>query len=197
MPLLVLCWTLKESITQTAGCDPVSPKHQEALCLDSENLEMSTMRLFYFALLMLGSLATPAAAAEWISSTSLEGFVELSAADRRRIAPLVGHRIIGYSFADNGIEWRIHSGDLKIAGNFDNESALIVDGSLEIAGSYDDYGAGSGLLIVLGDLSAEHVLTWNGLFVRGKVKATGLLYGVYNDYAFEAGGGVGYELAQG
>ena len=148
------------------------------------------MRLFYFALLMLGSLATPAAAAEWISSTSLEGFVELSAADRRRIAPLVGHRIIGYSFADNGIEWRIHSGDLKIAGNFDNESALIVDGSLEIVGSYDDYGAGSGLLIVLGDLSAEHVLTWNGLFVRGKVKATGLLYGVYNDYAFEAGGGV-------
>lgn len=148
------------------------------------------MRPVLFALLLLASLATPATAADWISSTSLEGFAELSAADRRRIAPLVEHRIIGYSFADSGIEWRIHSGDLKIPGNFDNESALIVDGSLEIAGSYDDYGAGSGLLIVLGDLSAEHVLTWNGLFVRGKVKATGLLYGVYNDYAFEAGGGV-------
>lgn len=135
-------------------------------------------------------LGAPALASDWISSAGIAGFEELPAADRRRIAPLVADRIIEYSFEDKAIPWRIHRGDLAVAGNFDNDAALIVDGSLRIDGSYDDYRSGEGLLIVLGDLEADHVFTWNGLYVRGAVRAKGLVYGAYNDYAFEVDGKV-------
>lgn len=148
------------------------------------------MRPIALLLPFLFCLGAPALAAEWISTDAVAGLEELSAADRRRIAPLVANKIIDYSFEDASIPWRIHRGDLAVAGNFDNDGALVVDGTLRIDGSYDDYGHGAGLLIVLGDLEAEHVFTWNGLYVRGAVRAKGLVYGAYNDYAFEAGGKV-------
>ncbi len=99
-------------------------------------------------------------------------------------------KIIGYSFEDESTEWRIHRGDLVLPGNLDNVDPLIIDGSLRLAGSYDDYGTGTGLLVVLGDFEAENVFTWDALYVKGAVKVRGLLYGAYNDYAFEADGGV-------
>lgn len=143
---------------------------------------------FFVAFFVLS--AVPAAAGEWIASGSLEGLSEPSAAERQRIAQLVKNKIVAYSFEDSSVEWRIHRGDLAIPGSLDNEHALIVDGSLRIAGSYDDYGAGAGLLIVLGDLEAQHVFSWHALYVKGAVRAAGLVYGAYNDYAFEADGGV-------
>lgn len=140
------------------------------------------------------SFALPAAAdpepAGWTSSAALDGFEPLEPAERRRLAARVANKIISYSFEDESIEWRIHRGDVVFDGNLDNSEALIVDGSLRLTGSYDDYGQGAGLLIVLGDLEAANVFTWNGLFVSGAVRVQGLLYGAYNDYAFEAGGGV-------
>jgi hypothetical protein len=148
------------------------------------------MRFHALALAFFVLSAAPAPAGEWISSSSLEGLSAPTAADRQRIAQVVKDGIVAYSFEDAGIEWRIHRGDLTIPGSFDNEHALIVDGSLRIAGSYDDYGAGGGLLIVLGDLEAEHVFSWHALYVKGAVRASGLVYGAYNDYAFEADGGV-------
>lgn len=148
------------------------------------------MRSYALALAFFVLSGAPAPAGEWISSGSLQGLTEPTAADRQRIAQLIKGKIVAYSFDESGIEWRIHRGDLAVPGNFDNEHALIVDGSLRIAGSYDDYGAGGGLLIVLGDLEAENVFSWYALYVKGAVRASGLVYGAYNDYAFEADGGV-------
>ncbi len=65
---------------------------------------------------------------------------------------------------------------------------LLVDGALTIAGSYDD--GGEGALIVLGDLSAEHVLTGGALYVQGAVRASGLVFGEGGRDAFETDGGV-------
>jgi len=147
------------------------------------------MRLF-LTLPLLCCLAAPALAADWISSGALEGFAELQPAERERITPLIASKIISYSFEDAEIDWQIHPGDLKVAGNFDNDAALIVDGDLVVDGTYDDYGKGIGHLIVLGDFEAENIFSWNGLYVRGMVKASGLVFGAYSDYAFEVDGGV-------
>jgi hypothetical protein len=133
----------------------------------------------------------PLGAAEWQTSADIAGLEPLPAPDRSRVAAVVQHAHVAYALEDTTIGWRLHRGDLKIIGSFDNDAAVIVDGNLEIAGSYDDYLSGSpGLLIVLGDMKAEHVLTWGDLYVRGRLTARGLVYGYYNDFALTVGGGI-------
>jgi hypothetical protein len=86
---------------------------------------------------------------------------------------------------------RVHRGDLTIDGSFVNAHALVVDGDLTIRGSYDDYrDGGIGVLVVLGDLRAEHVVSWGSIAVTGTLQATGLVYAYYNDFTFEVAGPV-------
>ncbi len=84
------------------------------------------------------SVSVLSASEDWIESGSLEGLQELTAEDRQRIGTLVEHRTIGYTFRDEGVSWRIHRGNLTLPDHFDNAHALVVDGDLEIQGSYDD-----------------------------------------------------------
>jgi hypothetical protein len=83
-----------------------------------------------------------------------------------------------------------HKGDLTIDGSFDNAHTLIVDGNLTIRGSYDDYRDGIGILLVLGDMRAEHIVSWGSIAVTGTLESTGLVYAYYNDFTFEVGGPV-------
>jgi hypothetical protein len=82
----------------------------------------------------------------------------------------------------------LHKGDLTIDGSFDNSHILVVDGNLTIRGSYDDYRDGIGILVVLGDMRAEHVASWGSIAVTGTLEARGLVYAYYNDFTFEVGG---------
>lgn len=92
---------------------------------------------------------------------------------------------------DTSVQVYLHKGDLTIDGSFANTHALVVDGNLTIRGSYDDYrGGGIGILVVLGDLRAEHVVSWGSMAVTGRLDATGLVYAYYNDYSFEVAGPV-------
>lgn len=81
-----------------------------------------------------------------------------------------------------------HKGDLTIDGSFDNGHVLVVDGNLTIRGSYDDYRDGIGIVVVLGDMRAEHVVSWGSIAVTGTLEASGLVYAYYNDFTFEVGG---------
>jgi hypothetical protein len=84
----------------------------------------------------------------------------------------------------------LHKGDLTIDGSFDNSHILVVDGNLTINGSYDDYRDGIGILVVLGDMRAEHVISWGSIAVAGTLQATGLVYAYYNDFTFEVAGAI-------
>jgi hypothetical protein len=84
----------------------------------------------------------------------------------------------------------LHKGDLTIDRSFDNSHILVVDGNLTIRGSYDDYRDGIGIIVVLGDMRAEHVVSWGSIAVAGTLQATGLVYAYYNDFTFEVGGPV-------
>ena len=92
---------------------------------------------------------------------------------------------------EQGVQVYLHKDDLTIDGSFANTHALVVDGHLTIHGSYDDYrNGGIGILVVLGDMRAEHVLSWGSMAVAGRLDATGLVYAYYNDYSFEVAGPV-------
>jgi len=92
---------------------------------------------------------------------------------------------------DSDVQVYLHQGDLTIDASFVNTHALVVDGNLTIRGSYDDYrGGGIGILLVLGDVRAEHVVSWGSIAVTGTIDATGLVYAYYNDFSFEVAGPV-------
>lgn len=91
---------------------------------------------------------------------------------------------------DKDTSVRLHKGDLTIDGSFANDHALVIDGNLTIRGSYDDYRDGIGILVVLGDLRAEHVVSWGSIAVAGTLEASGLVYAYYNDFTFEVAGPV-------
>jgi hypothetical protein len=84
----------------------------------------------------------------------------------------------------------LHKGDLTIDGSFANDHVLVVDGNLTVRGSYDDYRDGIGIVVVLGDMRAEHVVSWGSIAVTGTLQATGLVYAYYNDFTFEVAGPV-------
>jgi hypothetical protein len=91
---------------------------------------------------------------------------------------------------DKDVSVHLHKGDLTIDGSFDNGHVLIVDGNLTIRGSYDDYREGIGIVVVLGDMRAEHVISWGSIAVAGTLEASGLVYAYYNDFTFEVAGPV-------
>jgi hypothetical protein len=83
----------------------------------------------------------------------------------------------------------LHTGDLTIDGSFANQHVVVVDGNLTIRGSYDDYVGGHiGILVVLGDMRVEHVVSWGSIAVSGALEASGLVYAYYNDFTFEVRG---------
>jgi len=99
--------------------------------------------------------------------------------------------LIRADLRDTDVQVHLHKGDLTIDASFVNTHALVVDGNLTIRGSYDDYrGGGIGILVVLGDLRAEHVVSWGSIAVTGTLDATGLVYAYYNDFSFEVAGPV-------
>lgn len=149
------------------------------------------MRAILFTVVLSLVMPLAGSAADTIRSDDLDGFVPLSDSERKRIVKMVEGLTIAYELREADIGWQIHTGDLVVPGNLINEHALIIDGNLEIQGLYDDYASAyGGLLIVLGDLAAEHVFTWYGFYVAGSLTSPGILYGEYNDYATEVGKGV-------
>ena len=99
--------------------------------------------------------------------------------------------LIRADLRDSDVQVYLHQGDLTIDASFVNTHALVVDGNLTIRGSYDDYrGGGIGILLVLGDVRAEHVVSWGSIAVTGTIDATGLVYAYYNDFSFEVAGPV-------
>ena len=154
-------------------------------------LRMPILKLGFTLVLIFGLSLTARAETTLIpvKSSDLEGLAALTPEDRARIAALLDGSTMSYTFEDDEVAWRIHRGDLDIADDFINEHALVVDGNLTIDGLYDDYAASyGGPLIVLGELRAEHVFTWYGMWVKETIEVEGLLYGYYNDWATESGG---------
>ena len=99
--------------------------------------------------------------------------------------------LIRADLRDKDVQVYLHKGDQTIDASFVNTHALVVDGNLTIRGSYDDFrGGGIGILAVLGDLRAGHVVSWGSIAVTGRLDATGLVYAYYNDFSFEVAGPV-------
>lgn len=86
--------------------------------------------------------------------------------------------------------WWIYEGDLRLPGDVANDINLIVTGDLIVDGWYNDYCRGEGMLVVMGAMRCQHILSWYGLSVRGNLDVQGLLYQYYNDWCFECAGRV-------
>ena len=86
--------------------------------------------------------------------------------------------------------WLYVDGDVDVPGDLLVDAPVVIGGSLKVAGIYDDYHAGMGHALVMGDLEAEHVLTWCDLGVIGDLKVRGLVYAYYNDHVVELSGGL-------
>jgi hypothetical protein len=135
----------------------------------------------------LGSMSAAASPPQWQLASELD--VRPLAEDQRQaLRQRLKGALVRYPL-ENG-EWHLHSGDLKIEGSFDNDLSLVVEGSVHISGSYDDHRSNLGHLVVLGDLYAEHVLSWGALYVQGALHARGVVFAYYNDESFEVAGRV-------
>ena len=153
-------------------------------------------------LLLLGATtfasAAEAAAPLWHSSGEVisRSPASISRLDAARVEAVIARlpkslSLIRDYLRDRNVRVHLHKGDLTIDGSFANTHALVVDGNLTIRGSYDDFrGGGIGILVVLGDLRAEHVVSWGSIAVTGTLEASGLVYAYYNDFTFEVAGPV-------
>ena len=149
-------------------------------------------RVHLFALLaLLVLLAAPELRARdgWTSASHLPGLQPLPAERHASLRKALTGTPIVYMFDEGPEHWQLYEGDLEIAGSLDLDAMLVVTGRLRIAGSLDG-GHGSGHLIVLGDLDAEHVVSWGALQVGGDLNARGLVYAYYNDFSFGVQGKV-------
>ena len=155
---------------------------------------------FLLLLLTASALAPPAwgAAPVWRTSSDLiaRSPASFPRLDQAGIDAVVGRLPRSLSlirdYLRNG-DARVnrHRGDMTIDGSFANTHVLVVGGNLTIHGSYDDFrGGGIGILVVLGDLRAEHVVSWGAIAVTGTLEAAGLVYAYYNDFTFEVAGPV-------
>jgi hypothetical protein len=88
---------------------------------------------------------------------------------------------------DPDSHWKQHSGDLVIDGSWNNNELVVVDGDVRISGNYDDFVSGIGILVVLGDMSVQNLVSWGSVAITGKLSASGLVYAYYNDFTFEVG----------
>ena len=179
------------------------PRLQDLVTLNLVSLSITTpyVSILSFLLLALGaSVFVPPAAAEppvWHTSVDLikkspKSFPRLDKAGIDSVIKRLPKSLslIPDYLRDKDAAVFSHKGDLTIDGSFDNSHILVVDGNLTIRGSYDDYGGGIGILVVLGDMRAEHVVSWGSIAVAGTLDASGLVYAYYNDFTFEVGGPV-------
>jgi hypothetical protein len=85
-------------------------------------------------------------------------------------------------------------GDLEITGDLDTLAHelcnLVVTGSLRVSGLYRDYDDPQTAVFVLGDMTADRVITSGALCVRGDLTVRGALVGYYNDHVAEIHGNV-------
>ncbi|MFD0572814.1 hypothetical protein ACFQ0T_30745 [Kitasatospora gansuensis] len=88
------------------------------------------------------------------------------------IADRVEGNITEY-LTDPRIGWYLHSGDLVAPADLDHDVALVVDGDLTVHGFLDDSSSGLGLLVVLGDLTVRHLVSWGSVHVTGDLHAEG------------------------
>ncbi|MBC3840922.1 hypothetical protein GXW82_13545 [Streptacidiphilus sp. 4-A2] len=109
--------------------------------------------------------------------------------DTSEVVEQVDGSIVDY-LQNRNIGWYLHSGDLIVPENVDNDLALVVDGDMIVHGFLDDYVADTGLLVVLGDLVVRDLVSWGSVYVAGDLRAEGVVYGYYNDYTFEVAGEV-------
>ncbi|WP_342380535.1 leucine-rich repeat domain-containing protein [Myxococcus stipitatus] len=86
----------------------------------------------------------------------------------------------------------LHEGDLVADALVVGPTPLVVTGSVRLQGLLEDgHQADHTLLVVLGDLEVEHVVTFSAIFVAGKVSIRGLLVGdSLGDDVFCVGGGL-------
>lgn len=85
--------------------------------------------------------------------------------------------------------WKIHEGDLVVDGNWQvNNINLIITGNLHVRGIYDGYSKGYSFVVVLGDMTAEHILCWYGLSVVGNLTVNGLINIEHYALPFETAG---------
>ncbi|MET1081394.1 MAG: hypothetical protein ABWY06_25620 [Pseudomonas sp.] len=143
--------------------------------------------------LLCCSLSPASLAATWLDSSTLveqPGYASMSKAELGALRTRLSASQIGDYLGDPDIGWIVHKGDLRIDGSFDNSHGLVVDGNLTIAGDYDDYGDGIGLLVVLGNLQVDDLMSWGSLYVQGDLNASGLVIAEYNDFTFEVDGKV-------
>lgn len=87
---------------------------------------------------------------------------------------------------EQDFDWKIHEGDLRIKANFLNTHALIVTGNLHIDGSYDDNQDGVGMLVILGNMQVENLLSYGTLHVSGSIMASGVIYTYAPNFIFSA-----------
>ncbi|WP_428267152.1 hypothetical protein [Haliangium sp.] len=80
-------------------------------------------------------------------------------------------------------------GNLTVQGDLDVVAALVVTGNLTVEGTLRDCGPQS-RVVVLGDLECDHVWSSGWITVVGDVRIRGVLFGTYNDDAFEAHGSI-------
>lgn len=86
-------------------------------------------------------------------------------------------------------EWKIHQGDLVIDGNWQPDNInLLITGNLQIKGVYDGYSKGYSFVVVLGDMTAEHMVCWYGLSVVGNLTVNGIINLEHYLFPFEIAG---------
>ncbi|MFJ2582259.1 hypothetical protein [Kitasatospora aureofaciens] len=109
--------------------------------------------------------------------------------DTSKVVERVAGSVINY-LDDKDIGWYLHSGDLIVPENVDNDIALVVDGDMIVHGFLDDHVTDIGMLVVLGDLIVRDLVSWGSVYVAGDLRAEGVVYGYYNDFTFEVAGKV-------
>jgi len=91
-------------------------------------------------------------------------------------------------------EWQIHEGDLVIDGNWkaddirQNSDCLLITGNLHVKGVYDGYKNTFSWVVVLGDMTADDVVSWYGLSVAGNLKVNGIIFIEHYLFPLELGG---------
>lgn len=88
-------------------------------------------------------------------------------------------------------EWEIHEGDLVIDGNWQADNVtLIITGDLHVKGVYDAYSKGFSFVVVLGNMTADHIICWYGLSVVGNLNVSGMINVEHYMFPFEIGGDI-------
>lgn len=153
---------------------------------------MPVRRLFALLVFLSLSLASSAAPLSFLNSGEMlkspqYGFARASRAEiDATLKRLPASFSVSPFLEDEDLDWYRHRGDLVLDRPLSNGHALIVEGNLRIRGSYDDYRNNTGLLVVLGDMQVENVVSWGSLAVAGHLKAEGLIFAYYNDFTFDA-----------